>query len=96
LTASSPGKTASEFKMRDVAAQTQRRIERAEETKAALARIKADPSPENIAAFHRLHAEDLREDGDPERAARAEERAKHAESMIQRPLRLLADGDPHE
>ena len=67
--------------MRDVDAQPQRRIERAKETQAALAMVQANRSPENIAALHRLHAQHLREHGDTERAARAEERAKHAESM---------------
>jgi hypothetical protein len=73
------------FAMPDPVAQTQRRIERAEETKAAIARVQADPSPDNIAALHRLHAQHLREDGDPEGASRAEERAKHAEPRTRRP-----------
>jgi hypothetical protein len=69
--------------MHDADAQVQRRIERAKETQAALARVNADPSRENIAALHRLHADHLREDGDPEGAARAEARAKRAESLTQ-------------
>jgi hypothetical protein len=71
--------------MRDAVTQTQRRIERtkerAQETQALLAQVTADPSPENLAALHRLHAEHLREGGDLEGSARAEARAKHAESM---------------
>lgn len=79
------GKTASEFAMPDAVAPTQRRIERAKETQAALARVNADPSSENIAALHRLHAEHLRQDGDLERAAQAVARAEHAEAVPQRP-----------
>jgi len=71
--------------MGDVLASTQRRIERARETLAALATLNADPTPENVAELHRVHAKHLREDGDLERAARAEDRAKHAETMVQRP-----------
>jgi hypothetical protein len=78
------------FEMRDAAAQVDRRIERAQETQAAFARAKADPSRENLAALHRLHAEHLQEDGDLEGAARAEKSAKHAESMTER-LRPLTD-----
>jgi hypothetical protein len=69
--------------MDDVIAQAQRRIERAEETQAALAKVNADPSPENVAALHRVHAKHLREDGDLEGAARAELRAKHAEAKAE-------------
>jgi hypothetical protein len=79
--------------MRDVVAQAQKRIEHAKKTQAALARVENHPSPENLAALHRLHTEHLREDGDHEGAARAEARAKHAESMTQRPTTLLADED---
>jgi hypothetical protein len=71
--------------MDEVAAKAQRRIERSRETQAALANVNADPSPENVAALHRVHARHLREDGDLEGAARAEIRAKHAEAMAQRP-----------
>jgi hypothetical protein len=71
--------------MDEVAAQAQRRIKRARETQAALAKINVDPSPENVAALHRVHAKHLREDGDREGAARAEARAKHAEATLQRP-----------
>lgn len=52
-----------------------RRIRQARETRAALARIEADRSPENIAAYHRLHARHLRENGDLAAAAEAEARA---------------------
>jgi hypothetical protein len=69
--------------MRDPVAQ--RRIERARETQAAVARRKADPGPESLAALHRLHAEHLKEGGDLEGAARAEARAEHVESMVERP-----------
>jgi len=62
----------------------QRRIARAEETKAALARVTAERSTENVAAFHRLHAEHLREDGDPEGAKRAEARADRVEDEASR------------
>jgi hypothetical protein len=68
----------------DTAAQAHRRIERAKETQAAFALAKTDPSPENIAALHRLHAEHLREDGNVEGATTAEARAKNAESMTER------------
>jgi hypothetical protein len=57
-----------------------RRIKRSQETLAAIERLRSDASPENAAALHRLHAEHLREDGDPAGAARAEERAKRAEA----------------
>ena len=66
-------------------APAQRRVARAKETQAALALVTADPSPENVAALHRLHAEHQREDGDLEGAARAEARAKRTEALIKRP-----------
>jgi hypothetical protein len=55
-----------------------RRIARARETQAMLARVRADPSPANVAALHRLHADHLREDGDHGGAERAESRAERA------------------
>ena len=61
--------------------ETKRRIERAQETQAAVARVRDDPSPGNIAALHRVHASHLREDGDPAGAARAEARALRAEKI---------------
>jgi len=67
----------------------QRRMERAERRQAVVARVKADPSPENIAALHRLHAEHVREEGDLAAAARAEERARRAEAL---PDHRLTDG----
>jgi hypothetical protein len=79
-----PGKIVPEVAVTDTAGQAHRRIERAKETQAALALAKTDPSPENIAALHRLHAEHLREDGNVEGAATAEARAKHAESVTER------------
>jgi hypothetical protein len=59
---------------------SKQRIERARETQAALERVRAQPSPANTAALHRLHAQHLREDGDLAAAAEAEARAAHAES----------------
>ena len=70
--------------MGDAADQAQRRIERARETQAAVARAMSDPSPENRAALHQLHADHLREDGDAEGAAEAEARAEHAQSGAER------------
>ncbi len=52
-----------------------RRIKRAQETRIALALIADDPSPQNIAALHRLHAAHEREDGKLASAAKAEARA---------------------
>jgi hypothetical protein len=57
------------------------RIQRARETQAALAKTMADPSPENAAALHRLHARHLLEDGDLAGATQAEIRAKRAEDV---------------
>lgn len=57
-----------------------KRIRRARETRAAIERLRADPSPENEAAFHRLHAQHLREHGDLEGAAQADTRAERAET----------------
>ena len=57
----------------------ERRIQRAHETQVALARLEEDPSPENVAALHRLHAVHLREDGDLVGAKKAEARAMNAE-----------------
>jgi len=70
----------------DALAEIPRRIERARETQAAVALLRRDPSLENVAALHRLHAEHLREDDDPESAARAEARAKRAESRSRREI----------
>ena len=61
----------------------QHRIRRAKETQAATALVLADPSRENIAALHRLHAAHLSEDGDPVAAARAEARAERVERSVQ-------------
>jgi len=63
---------------------TRRRIRQARETRAALARIEADRSRENIAAYHRLHARHLRENGDPARAAEAVARAERVEALSSR------------
>jgi len=60
------------------------RIARARETHAALEEIRASPNPENIAALHRLHAKHLREDGDHDRATKADARAKRAEEASSR------------
>jgi hypothetical protein len=62
---------------------TTRRIRQARETQAALARIEADRSPENVAAMHRLHARHLRENGDAVGAAEAEARAARVEALNQ-------------
>jgi hypothetical protein len=59
------------------------RIQRAKETQTALAKALADPSPENAAALHRVHAKHLLEDGDLDGATQAEVRAKHAEAVFQ-------------
>lgn len=55
---------------------SERRIRQARETQAALDRIKADRSPENVAALHRLHARHLGENGDLAGAAEADARAE--------------------
>jgi hypothetical protein len=55
---------------------TARRIERASETLAALSALRAEPSSENVIAFHELHARHLRAQGESERADRADERAR--------------------
>jgi hypothetical protein len=65
--------------------ETARRIRQARETQAALARIAADSSPENIAAMHRLHADHLRESGDLAGAAEAEARAERVETRASPP-----------
>jgi hypothetical protein len=70
--------------MGDVVPTAQKRIERARETQAALAKLNVDPSPENVAALHRVHAKHLREDGDLARARQADLRAKRAEAMVHR------------
>lgn len=61
---------------------TMARIKRARETRAAVDRIRTDPSPENEAALHRLHARHLRVHRDFAGAVRAEARAKQAESAV--------------
>jgi hypothetical protein len=60
---------------------TTRRIRQARETRAALARINANRSSQNIAALHRIHARHLRENGDPAGAAEAEARAERVEAQ---------------
>ena len=57
-----------------------RRIRHAQETLAALARVEADRSAENIAALHMLHARHLRETGDIAGAMEAEARAARAQA----------------
>ena len=59
------------------------RIRRAKETQAAAALVLENPSWENVAALHRLHARHLLEEGDPAGAARAEARAERAEGNLQ-------------
>jgi hypothetical protein len=56
-----------------------RRILWARETYAALVRVASNPTPENIAAPHRLHATHLREMGDPVLAEIADARAQRVE-----------------
>lgn len=58
----------------------ERRLRRSQETIAAVGRLRADPTPENAAALHRLHAAHLREDGDLNGAVEAEARADRAEA----------------
>lgn len=55
---------------------TGHRIQRARETLAALERIARERSADSVCAFHELHARHLRELGDEDGAARAEERAE--------------------
>ena len=57
-----------------------RRIRRARQTRAVIEQLRSEPSAENEAAFHRLHAQHLRERGDLEGAAQAEARATYAEA----------------
>jgi hypothetical protein len=61
---------------RDVEERNKVRLRRAKETLAMMQVLTVDPSHQNVAAFHDLHARHLRELGDYERAARADERAK--------------------
>ena len=63
----------------------ERRIRHARETQAALNRIMADRSPENVAALHRLLARHLREDGDHARAVEADARAERVLTSTSRP-----------
>lgn len=64
---------------------TAKRIRHARETQAALARIEAERSPENIAALHRLHADHCRENGDFAGAAEAEARAERVDAKASPP-----------
>jgi sulfite oxidase len=65
------------------------RVRRAGETLAAVRLLQDNPSPANAVAFHVLHARHLREVGDEQAAARADERAEHA-----RHLAALLDPSP--
>ena len=58
----------------------ERRSRRAKETQDALTQVQIDPSPENVAALHRLHADHQREDGNLAGAEDAEARAKRVEA----------------
>jgi hypothetical protein len=60
--------------------QPSKRITGARETLEALRRVKRrnQPSPEDIAHLHDVHARHEREAGREDRAAAAEERARHA------------------
>jgi hypothetical protein len=61
-----------------------RRLARAEETKVVVAQVRANRTPETVAALHRTHAKHLREDGDLAGAAEAEARAKRAEDRLRK------------
>jgi hypothetical protein len=61
---------------REVEQKTARRIGWARETLAALRALRDEPSTENLIAFHELHAQHLRAQGQPGPAGRAEERAR--------------------
>ena len=56
----------------------ERQIRHARETAALLERLRSDPTPQDVIAFHELHARHLRELGDEDAAARADERADRA------------------
>jgi sulfite oxidase len=56
----------------------ERRIRHAKETNAALRRFRVEPTNANVVALHELHATHLRETGDEEAAARADDRARRA------------------
>jgi hypothetical protein len=62
------------------------RIKDAEDTIAALKRLdpEADPTPEDIAALHELHAEHERKHGRHDRADEAEERARRVRERAAR------------
>lgn len=68
----------SDKKSRDVERQPSERIARARETLEAIQRAHPsnDPSIEDIANLHEVHARHEREDGYEERAVAAEERAR--------------------
>jgi hypothetical protein len=69
----------------DVARITRLRIKHARETLAAIDRIYGEPpSAENVIALHELHARHLRELGDEQGAARAEERAERTRALSRR------------
>src|SRR5262245_51151375 len=56
----------------------ERRIRHSRETAAVLERILSGPTPQDIAAFHALHARHLRELGDEDAATQADDRADNA------------------
>jgi len=62
------------------------RRQRRQETLAAIERVKPsnNPTPEDIARLHELHARHEREAGRYEQAALAEERARHARAKMKR------------
>jgi hypothetical protein len=45
-------------------------------------RLREEPSRENVAALHELHARHLREVGEHERADRADERARTERALL--------------
>jgi sulfite oxidase len=57
---------------------TDRRIRHSKETNAAIQRLWVEPTKANVVALHEVHATHLRELGDEEAAARADERAQRA------------------
>lgn len=64
--------------MNEVEQITQARIRRAQETLVAIDRFLRERTADSAAAMHELHASHLRESGDQEGAAHADERALHA------------------
>jgi hypothetical protein len=66
---------------REVERVTGLRIRHARETLAALDRLARERSAENVVALHELHAQHLRDRGDEDGAARADERAERVRQL---------------